>query len=728
VVSKPAVRKRKLKKREPEIPVQFGAPGEFLNRELSWLEFNRRVLFEAQDERNPLLERVKFLTIFTSNLDEFFQNRVGGLKQKLSAGRIATSSDGLSIAQQLSAIRQAARELVREQRDCYLRSIGPALEANNIFVVPWKELTDAERAQATAYYHTNIFPILTPQAVDPGHPFPFISNLSISLGIIVRHPDRDEQLFARVKIPTVVPQLLRLENSDGSGALRFVSLIGVIEHNLESLFPGMVVQTVMPFRVTRNAEIEVDDYETEDLVELIEEELRERKFANVVRLEHGAYPDPTMLRFLMDEIELGDDDVYESLLDVDYLGLRELCDLNLPKLLMDPWQPVATPQLADEEANMFNLIKASDIVAHHPYESYRTSVERFIKTAVDDPRVLAIKMTLYRAGDKSPLVPLLVRAAESEKQVVCLIELKAHFEEARNIRLAQTLEDAGVHVMYGVVGLKTHAKLALVVRHEPEGIRCYAHLGTGNYNSTTARLYTDFGLFTARPDICEDLVELFHFLTGRSLKRDYKRILVAPSNMKEKLLKLVDREIANHQQGLPARIIAKINSLEDGGMCRALSRAAQAGVPVDLLVRGICCLKPQKLETGVAPKVVSVVGRFLEHSRLFFFQSGSADPLEGEMYLSSADWMHRNLHRRVEVAVPLLDRSTREKCWEVLQLMLNDQRQAWDLQVDGSYVQRQPSCEAMMTSSQQALMKLSKDRARQSLGAASALEPVIEEY
>jgi polyphosphate kinase len=722
------MRKRKLKKREPEAPVQTGDPGEFLNRELSWLQFNRRVLFEAQDDRNPLLERVKFVTIFTANLDEFFQNRVGGLKQKMSAGRVAMSNDGLSIAQQLSAIRQAARELVTEQRQCYMTSIRPALEASNIFLVSWNQLSEAEKAQATAYYHSNVFPILTPQAVDPGHPFPFISNLSVSLGVIVRHPERDEQLFARVKIPSMVPQLLRLETGEFLGTFRFVSLMTVIEHNLTALFPGMVVQTVMPFRVTRNAEIEIDDYETEDLVELIEEELRERKFAKIVRLEHGSNPDPTMLRFLMDEIELTEDDVYESLLEFDYLGLPELCDLNLPKLKADPWQPVATPQLADEEANMFNLIKSSEIFVHHPYESFRMSVERFIRTAVDDPRVLAIKLTLYRAGDKSPLVPLLIRAAENEKQVVCLIELKAHFDEARNIRLAQTLEDAGVHVMYGVVGLKTHAKVALVVRQEPEGIRCYAHLGTGNYNSTTARAYTDFGLFTARPDICEDLVELFHFLTGRSLKRDYRKLLVAPSNMKERILKLIDREVTNHQQGLPARIIGKMNSLEDAGMCRALTRAAQAGVPVELLVRGICCLKPLRTESGIAPQVSSVVGRFLEHSRLFYFQSGALDPLEGEMYLSSADWMHRNLHRRVEVAVPLLDRAVREKCWEVLQLMLRDQRQAWDLQPDGTYVQRNPLSEAVTTSSQQVLMKLSKDRARQSLGPASDLEPVLEEY
>lgn len=709
-MAKSPVKKRRLKKREPELPSAPVSPGEFINRELSWLQFNRRVLAQAQIDENPLLERIRFLTIFTSNLDEFFMNRVGGLKQKAAKSTTAMSHDGLSVQQQLTDIRLETLKLVKEHNRCYSEQLSPALRAQNIFILSWDELTPAEQAHATSYFHSNVFPILTPQAVDPGHPFPFISNLSVSLAVTVRHPDRDEQLFARVKIPTVLPQVLRLETGEFPSSVRLISLAAVIQHNLGTLFPGMVLQSVMPFRVTRNAEIDVDDYEADDIVELVEEELRERKFARVVRLEHGPNPDPYMLRFLMAEIELVEDDVYESLADLELLFLKEICDLNLPKLKHEPWFGVTPPALSDEEANIFTIIRSQDVFVHHPYESFGASVERFLRTAVDDPRVLAIKMTLYRAGDKSALVPLLIRAAEQEKQVVVLIEVKAHFDEARNIRLAQTLEDAGVHVMYGLVGLKTHAKVVLAIRQEAEGIRTYAHIGSGNYNSSTARLYTDVGLFTCNPEICDDLVELFHFLTGRSLKRDYKRLLVAPASLKDRLLKLIDREIQNHQQGLPSGIIAKVNSLEDAVMCRALTKASQAGVNVELLVRGICCLKPTTDSTS--PKILSIVGRFLEHSRIFYFRGASEDPINGDFYLSSADWMHRNLHRRVEVAVPALDRVVRERCWEILQIMLQDKRQAWDLYADGSYRIRSDSKDSSQLPSQVTLMKLSKERAR----------------
>ncbi len=712
-MAKKPVKKRRIKKPESEQQIAPGDPGEFINRELSWLQFNGRVLAEAQSSSNPLLERIRFLTIVTSNLDEFFMNRVGGLKQKQAASATAMSSDGLSVQQQLADIRTATLKLVQEQSRCYAEVLEPALNQNNIFLLSWEALSPAEQAQAKAYFQSNVFPILTPQAVDPGHPFPFISNLSLSLGAVVRHPERDEQLFARVKIPSALPQVLRLETGEFPGSIRLISLALVIQNNLEMLFPGMVVQAVMSFRVTRNAEIDVDDYETEDLVELIEEELRERKFARVVRLEHGPNPDPVMLRFLMEEIELVDGDVYESLVDMDLLCLRDICDLNLPKLKYEPWFGVTPQVLGDEEANIFTIIRSGDVLVHHPYESFGASVERFLRTAVDDPKVLAIKMTLYRAGDKSSLVPLLIRAAEQDKQVVVLIEVKAHFDEARNIRLAQTLEDAGVHVMYGVVGLKTHAKVILVARQEPEGIRCYGHIGSGNYNSSTARLYTDVGLFTCHPEICEDLVELFHFLTGRSLKRDYKKILVAPTTLKEWLIKAIEREISNCEQGLPSGIVVKVNSLEDSGMCRALTRAANSGVSVDLLVRGICCLKPTDPVSPSGPRVVSVVGRFLEHSRIFYFRNGAQDPVDGEFLISSADWMYRNLHRRVEVTVPLVDRMARERCWEIFGLMLTDCAQGWDLQSDGSYVRRSvPEGQAGVLSSQQSLMKLSRDRAR----------------
>lgn len=716
MIKSPVKKRRLKKKRESEPTGAPASPGEFFNRELSWLKFNQRVLAQAQAEDLPLLERVKFLGIFISNLDEFFMNRVGGLKKKASKSSTAMSPDGLSVQQQLHDIRVDAARLVKEHKRCYAEQVRPALKKQGIALLAWKELAPAELEFAKDYFQRNVFPILTPQAVDPGHPFPFISNLSVSFGVTVRHPDRDEQLFARVKIPSVLPQLIRLDTGEFPAEVRLIPLSAIIQHNLDALFPGMVVQAVMPFRVTRNGELDVDEYEAEDIVELIEEELKERKFARIVRLEHAENPDPFILQLLKDEIELVDDDVYESLGELDLLCLRELSEINLPKLKLEPWYGVTPPALADEEANIFTILRSQDVFVHHPYESFNASVERFLRTAVDDPRVLAIKMTLYRAGDKSSLVPLLARAAEQDKQVVVLIEVKANFDEARNIRLAQRLEDAGVHVMYGVVGLKTHAKVVLAIRQESDGIRSYAHIGSGNYNSSTARLYTDVGLLTSNREICDDLVELFHFLTGRSLKRNYNRLLVAPSTMKERIIQHIESEIANHAKGLPAGIIAKVNSLEDTGTCRALTRAAEAGVPVQLIVRGICCLKPSESGKARSPRVVSVIGRFLEHSRIFYFRNAAATEIEGDFYLSSADWMHRNLHRRVEVAVPLTDRSVKERCWEILQLMLHDKQQAWELTASGEYIRLVPKeSEAQELSSQQNLMKLSKERSRISL-------------
>lgn len=658
MISKRTVRRKRIKREDDTAPV--AGRDELINRELSWLQFNRRVLAEAQDDRNPLLERIKFLTIVSSNLDEFFMNRVGSLKQRLTSGWFPISPDGLSVRQQLEVIRKQVLELQKIQDECYQQTIRPTMTAQGIHLLAWEQLTVDEQASANKYYQLNVFPILTPQAVDPGHPFPFLSNLSVSLGVLLKYPDRDEQVFARVKVPQVIPQLLRLDTGSVPDTLRFVSLTSVIRQNLGSLFPGMIVQTVLPFRVTRNAALDIDDYEVDDLVEVLEEELRERRFAKVVRLELGPKADSILVHFLMEEIELGDDDVYESVSDFDHQALRELADLNLSKLKPEPWSPVIHPSLADEDANIFSILKGGDVLVHHPYESFSSSVERFLRAAVDDPRVVAIKMTLYRAGDRSPLVSMLVRAAENEKQVVCLIEVKASFDEARNIRLAQTLEDAGVHVMYGVVGLKTHAKVILVARQEPEGIRCYGHIGTGNYNFQTARVYTDLGLFTSNVEVCEDLVDLFHYLTGRSLKREYRRLWISPHNMKERLLALISRETAHAQAGRPAHIIFKANSLEDVTVCRALTKAAQSGVMVDLIIRGICCLRP--FSGGKEHlRVVSTIGRFLEHSRLLYFRNAAHDPIDGEFFIASADLMHRNLHRRVEVAVPIVDRPQRKK-------------------------------------------------------------------
>ncbi len=705
-------RKRKLLRSPLEGVAPTNVSDEFFNRELSWLEFNRRVLAQAQSASMPLLERLRFLTIFTSNLDEFFQSRVGGIQQRLELSS-PNSPWRAGFDQQLKEIRGSVLDLCRVQDSVLSDQLRPALRDNGIQVMRWQDLSSGERAIATRLFHDTIFPVLTPLAVDPGHPFPFISNLSLSLGVLLKQPDRDEELFARVKVPSVLPQLVKVGESEHVNELRVISLTELIRHNLHELFPGMEVQGVLPFRITRNSEIEVDSEDGEDIVELISQGLKERKFGSVVRLEVAPSPDPSILRCLMEELALQPEDVFVSESAMDYLVLKEVCELSVPHLKFEAWAPILPPQLADEDTNIFTVMRSSEIVVHHPYESFNASVERFLRTAVDDPRVLSIKMTLYRLGDHSALIPLLIRAAEQEKQVAVLIEVKASLDEARNIRHAQMLEDAGVHVVYGVVGLKTHAKVLLVARREHDTTRCYAHIGTGNYNSSTARAYTDLGLFTCDKETCDDLVELFHFLTGRSLKRDYSRILAAPVSMRDSFLAAIDHEIELHKKGLDTHIIIKANSLEDHGVCRALIKAAQAGVPVDLIIRGICCLRPTVMKSSINPRVISIVGRFLEHSRVYYFRNGAQDPLDGTMYISSADPMHRNLHRRVEVAVPLLERLSRERVWELLSAQLHDAVSAWELQPDGSYNQRQSEGGPVSMSSQQLLMKLYRDRARQ---------------
>jgi polyphosphate kinase len=714
MVSSSVKKRRRAGRKKLDPTLAFLTTDEFFNRELSWIEFNKRVLFQASNPGIPLLERVRFLSICTSNLDEFFMNRVGSLKQKLEATR---GMPGMSVEPEkfLKRIRVAVNDLVKQQDEILETHLRPSLEQNGVRIVSWNSLTSGEQATATAFFHSNIFPVLTPQAVDPGHPFPAISNLSLSLGIILRHPDKSEELFARVKIPTVIPQLFHLEAKSGEH-VRVITTADVILHNLDALFPGMIIESVLPFRITRNSELDLDEYETEDLVESIAEGLRERKFAQAVRLEHGPRPNQTIIKFLMEEVGLCEDDVYLSTSSMEQLAIKEICEVGIPYLRYEPWVPVLPPHFQDEDTNIFSIIRAGDVLVHHPYESFTGSVERFLRAAVDDPKVLAIKMTLYRAGDNSSLIPLLIKAAEQDKQVVCLIEVKASLEEARNIRHAQFLEDAGVHVMYGVVGLKTHAKLILISRQENDAIQCYGHISTGNYNPTTARVYTDLGLFTCDKGICDEMVELFHFLTGRSLKRDYDRLLVAPMTLKERLHTLIEAEIANHEKGLPAHIIIKANSLEDTAICRALSKAAQAGVPIDLLIRGICCLRPV-VKNGVCnPRVVSIVGRFLEHSRIYYFRAGEEDPMAGPLYISSADPMYRNLHRRVEVAVPIQDMQARLRCWEVLSAALHDSIAGWDLLPDGQYVLRRPEEKTLAMSSQELLMKLSKDRARAVVG------------
>lgn len=715
-----------------------GAPQEFLNREVEWLEFNNRVLNEAIDRRTPLLERVRFHGIFTSNLDEFFMKRVGGLKHQVQIGSNRRAG-GMTAAEQLEAIRKMVLDQQRRQAESYNRFLQPELGKVGVELLAWRDLTSGERSLATHYFRQNVFPVLTPLAVDPGLPFPFISSLSVSFGVTLRHPDRDEKLFARIKIPKIFPQWIQLktdraaigtnEKASDKVSTRFVSLLDVIRFNLKDLFPDMEILDVMPFRITRNAEVEREEEDADDLLEMIAEELKARRFGEVVRLEHGPNPDPWMLHFLMDELELTEDDVYELQGPLDYTDLKPLLDLPLATAKYDPWTPLVPPRLMDERASIFDVIREEDLLVHHPYESFAVSVERFIRQAVEDPSVLAVKMTLYRTGDDSPFIPLLIRAAEQGKQVVVLVELKARFDEARNIHWAQELENSGVHVVYGVVGLKTHAKTALVIRQETDGVRCYVHLGTGNYHMQTAKVYTDVGYFTAKAEYTEDVVELFHYLTGRSLKRTYHKLLVAPAEMKDAILARIRREIDFAKAGKPARIIAKCNSLEERDLVRAFYEASQAGVEIDLIVRGFCCLRPRVKKMSERIRVISVIGRFLEHSRILYFANGSSDPVGGEFLIGSADLMYRNLLGRIETMSPIDSPAAKERLWEILDVMLSDRRSSWEMQSDGTYIQFQPRTTSEQEGTHRRLMALTRARhmeelrkMQERLGEASPLE------
>ena len=698
----------KKKKKPKHVEHPLSSETEFTNRELGWLHFNRRVLHEAQDQRNPLLERLRFLQISHSNLDEFFMKRVGGLKRQVASGVTSRSSDGKTPAEQLKMIRHEATLMLKEQSAVYSQQLKPALDKLGVSLLSWKQLQKEEKDRARQYYLKNIFPVLTPLSVDPGHPFPFISNLSLSLAVTLRPPESDERHFARLKIPQALPQWICV-SATGTHPQRFVSLLEIIKENLSDLFPSMHVSHVMPFRLTRNADISRDEEDAEDLLSLIEEELKMRRFAEVVRLEHGPHPDPGILQFLMEELELHDEDIYLVPESFEYLSFQGITELPLKGGHFPLWNPVVPSVFSDDSQSIFQLLRRQDYLVHHPYESFHATVEKFIRKASEDPKVLAIKMTLYRTGDQSPFIRALIHAAESGKQVVCLIELKARFDEQRNIYWAQELENAGVHVVYGIVGLKTHAKTALVVRQESDGLRCYAHIGTGNYNAATSRFYTDLGLLTAREEITSELVDFFHYLTGRSLKNNYNYLLIAPVNMFSKFKALIDIEAENARKGLPSGIIAKMNNMEENDISIALYNASQCGVGIDLLVRGFCCLRPGVPGLSEKIRVLSTIGRFLEHSRIFYFRHGAEDPLDGLFFIGSADWMYRNLHSRVEAVVPILDRSLREKIWEILQLMLKDQRQTWEMNSEGQYKQR--SAEGSSDSGvQQQLMQLALQR------------------
>lgn len=680
------------------------------NRDISWLEFNRRVLAQAGDPRTPLLERAKFLAIFTSNLDEFFMKRLALLKRQVHAGVHGPLPSGHTARELLGAVRGLIAELQTEQARIYEQDLVPALAAADIHLVNYTDLSAKERRWADDYFRASIFPALTPLAVDPGHRFPFLSNLSENLALLVSVPGSKEDYvpghaathFARVKIPGTLRRFVPIPSKPGQSASRFVALHDLVRNNLDELFPGTTVHEAAHFRVTRSAGIQRDEpqigREGESLLATVEADLKQRRFARAVRIEIEPDPSEVLLRQLLEKLNLDRQDVYERPGPMDYSALLEIADLDRPDLKEKPWRGVVPKRIAAESpgghGNLFAAIRRQDIFLHHPYESFTASVERFIAAAAADPDVLTIKQTLYRTGADSPFIASLIHAAESGKQVACLVELRARFDEDRNVRFARQLEKAGVHVAYGVVGLKTHCKTSLVVRKERHGLRCYAHIGTGNYHPKTAQLYTDVGLLTCDPEITADIVTLFNALTGLSPTQSYSALLVAPLNMRERFLELIDRERELAARGLPARILAKLNSLEDLEVTEHLYEASQAGVKIDLIVRGFCCLRPGVPGLSENIRVQSVIGRFLEHSRIFHFSAGQEDPIEGDWYMGSADWMYRNLNTRVEAAVPVRDPASRRRLLRILEVAMRDHRNAWDLHGDGTYTMRQPPADA----------------------------------
>jgi polyphosphate kinase len=651
----------------------------WIDRDLGWLEFNDRVLAEALDERTPLLERAKFLAIFTSNLDEFFMKRVSILRSG------ATPECEKLLAQ----IHDRLAQSLDRQAGCFRNQLVPELARNGIHLRAWDGLTPAQQGEAERYFDSEISAALTPLVFDPAHPFPFLSNLSTSLAFLLHDPQKETSCYARVKVPGVLKQWIAIETDVPDGEKVFVPLYEVIRGNVHKLYTGMKLTGTTLFRLTRDAEVDIDDDSDAALRDVVREQIRQRRYEPVVRLEFAPGSDPSIREMLRERFELTAADVYDLSGEVDYTSLFQIAALPVPALRDPAWSPLPPPALEDSP-DIFAAIRAGDILVHHPYESFEDSVEHFISAASADPDTVAVKMTAYRVGDDTPFVKSLVKAAEGGKQVACVIEIKARFDEERNLHWAAELERAGAHVTFGVPGLKTHAKLALVVRKEASGLRSYVHIGTGNYHVRTARLYADAGLFTCNPAITRDVVNLFHYLTGLSRTPLCSSLLVAPATMRPRLIELVEREIANKGAGLPARIVAKLNQLEDPEMIEAVCRAASAGVPVDLIVRGFCCLRPGIGGRSEGIRIRSIIGRFLEHSRIFHFAAALDDPVQGEFFIGSADWMFRNLSKRVEVVTPILDAEAKARLWEVLDICLRDRRQAWVLGESGTYSQLHP--------------------------------------
>ncbi len=676
-------------------------PALFLNRELSWLEFNGRVLHEAIDDRNPLLERLKFLAIFNTNLDEFYMVRVAGLRRQVAAGVHHIPPDGMSPADQLAAINARVHDLMSAQRTLLYDTLLPALTKHGVSLVSIEDLTATEWQTVDEFFEAQVFPVLTPLAVDPGHPFPYISNLSLSLAVQIRDPVSNAVRFARVKVPKSLPRWIPFGRGNA-----FIPLEQVIGANLGSLFPGMDIQGFNTFRVTRYSDLELSHSEDDDnLLSLIEEQVFQRRFAEVVRIEVESGMPDSLRQLLMEELRedqpeemrpLADPELVETGPLLDLGDLMTLASLEIAELRDPPFVPATPPELKDPARSIFDVLKEKDVMVHHPFDSFNLSVEQFLLAAATDDNVLAIKMTLYRTSGDTGVVRALTEAAQRGKQVAVLFELQARFDEANNITWARTLEDYGVHVAYGLPGLKTHAKTTLVVRREADGIKRYAHIGSGNYNSKTARIYTDIGLLTSSPSIGADLTDLFNALTGFSRQRLYRKLLVAPPNMRFRFLEMIEREAANARAGKQARIIAKMNALVDAEIIEALYAASQAGVEIDLIVRGICCLRPGVPAVSDRIRVVSIVGRFLEHSRLFYFANGG----EEQFYFGSADWMPRNLDRRVEAVAPIDDATLHPRLHSLLATCLADNRQAWDLAANGTYRQRDPNGEPVRATHQ----------------------------
>jgi polyphosphate kinase len=698
----------------PQYDGSIDDPALYFNRELSWLDFNQRVLELAEDPEVPLLERARFCAIYANNLDEFFMVRVAGLFDQLDAGIEARGPDGRTPKEQIDAIQQRVLELDDRLCHCFGTDLRPELEEHGIHIVTLNTATDEERREIDDRFEQQVFPALTPLVIGLGRPFPYISNLSLSLGVLLRDSESGNEIIARVKVPK---ELLGRFLPLGNGGLTFVPLEEVIAANLEALFPGIDVIDHGYFRVTRDADFNVSD-EADDLLQAVQDELRRRRFGEVVRLEVESGMNPKLRLQLVEALRLEDREVY----DID--GLLDLADLNaiadLPghsELRYPPWTPVTQPRLQgedDEPVDMFAEIRQRDILVHHPYESFNTSVESFVSQAVADPDVLAIKQTVYRTSDDSPLVPSLIRASERGKQAVCMVELKARFDEEANIHWAKSLEEAGVHVVYGIPGLKTHVKAILVARREGQQVREYVHVGTGNYNPKTARLYTDLGIFTADPEVGADVAEMFNFLTGYGRPAGFRKLLVSPTTMRDQIVKEIERTVEAHEAGEDARIALKMNSLVDARCIQALYAASQAGVRVDLNVRGICCLRPGVEGVSENIHVTSIVGRFLEHSRIYVFRRGE----ETRVLMGSADLMPRNLDSRVELVAPVEDAAIKAELLDVLERCLADNASCWELDAEGAWTRRRPDGE--LRSAQEELMARYSARAAEHLAASAA--------